>query len=306
MCRRFSFFVSFVLVLCLFGNAWGLEIGGLEWGTKNIGNPGIPGSASYEAGTDTLTISGSGHDIWGGADGFYFVYRPLLGNGTLDVNLISMDNTSGWAKVGPAIRKTLDAGSMHGMTAMTVANGIQYVWRLSPGGGSAGVARPGTPPLPIQIKVVDNLVTSSYWYQWMPGMPFSWTMIGTPQTILMDSDAYIGIVVCATNNGALNTAVLKSLSLTAPPVEFPWAMSPEDGAARMPLTPTLSWIGGDSATSQEVWMGTDPAALALVDTVTEGSYTPATPLTGGTVYHWQIVDLPSGVAGPPMSFKTER
>jgi hypothetical protein len=49
MFKKFSFLFSFVLVLCLFGNALGLE-----WADKDIGNPGLAGSSSYDPVTDTL------------------------------------------------------------------------------------------------------------------------------------------------------------------------------------------------------------------------------------------------------------
>ncbi|MHC4110536.1 MAG: LamG-like jellyroll fold domain-containing protein, partial [Planctomycetota bacterium] len=232
------------------------------------------------------------------------VYRPLLGDGILDVNLVSTDFTDGWSKIGPAIRDTLDDNSRHGMTAMTGSNGLQFVWRLNPGAGSADSTRPGlTPPKLLQIEKSGDLITSRFFGEWFPGLPWTWLQIGTPQTILMSSESYIGIVVCSHNNGALNTAVFDSLTLTAPPVEFPWNLSPEDSAVGVSLTPTLDWIGGDSATSWDVYFGTDPGALPLVDTVADSEYTPAA-LVPSTKYYWQVVDQPSGVASAVMSFKT--
>jgi hypothetical protein len=50
MFKKFSFLFSFVLVLCLFGNALGLE-----WADKDIGNPGLAGSSSYDPVTDTVS-----------------------------------------------------------------------------------------------------------------------------------------------------------------------------------------------------------------------------------------------------------
>ncbi len=298
MCRKFIFLVSFVLVLCLFGNAWGLV-----WGQKDIGNPGIPGSASYDAGTGIWTISGSGHDIWGNGDGFYYVFRPLSGNGSLQVNLVSMDVTSYWAKVGPAVRETLESGSKHAMTAMTGTNGIQFVWRVNTDQGSDDFVRGGeTWPKELRITRASDELISEFNYEWLPGL-FMWTEIGRI-TIPMNTDVTIGMVVCATNNGALNTAVLDNVVLTAPPYEKPWDLSPADGAT-VSLTPTLSWLPGDSATSHDVLMGTDPAALSVVATKPLGdeSYNPG-PLEICTVYYWQIVEQPGDHAGPVLNFNT--
>jgi hypothetical protein len=300
MCRKFSFFVSLVLVLCLFGNAWGLV-----WGDKDIGNPGIAGSSSEAAGT--WTILGSGHDIWGNADGIHYVYRPMSGDGSLQVNLVSMDNTSYWAKVGPAIREDLGAGSKHAMTAMTGGAGIQYVWRTFTNGGSDGIVRGGeTWPSELRITRSGDTFVSEFNYEWLPGL-FMWTPIGDPLVIPMSTEVTIGMVVCATNNGALNTAVLDNVVLTAAPYEKPWDLSPAHGTSGLPTTVNLSWMPGDSAASHDVLLGTDPAALALVATKALGdeSYT-TDPLAEGTSYYWQIVEQPLGVAGPVMRFNTAR
>jgi hypothetical protein len=94
--------------------------------------------------------------------------------------------------------------------------------------------------------------------------------------IPMNPDVTIGMVVSASNNAALNEAVIDDVVLTAAPYEQPWDMSPADGATRLPLTTTLSWMPGESATSHDVYFGTDPAALPLVATKALGdeSYAP--------------------------------
>jgi hypothetical protein len=300
MYRKFSFLVSFVLVLCLFGNAFGLV-----WGDKDIGNAAIPGSSSEAAGV--WTILGSGNDIWGNADGFHYVYRPMSGDGSLQVNLVSMDLTDGWAKVGPMIRETTAAGSKHASTVMSGSNGIQMVWRLNTDGGSDGVTRGGeSPPKEMRITRSGDELISEFNYEWLPGL-FMWTEIGRI-AVPMTADVTIGMAVCSHNNGALNTSVLDNVILTTAPYEKPWDLSPEDGATALPVTTSLSWMPGDSATSHDVYMGTDPAALPLVATKALGdeSYTPPAVLMEATTYYWQIVEQPLGIASPVLSFKTER
>ena len=301
MCRKFSFFVSLVLVLCLFGNAWGLV-----WGQKDIGNPTTPGSSSEAAGT--WTISGSGHDIWGGSDGLFYVYRPLSGDGSLEFRIISSDNTNagGWSKAGPAIRETLEAGSKHATTAMTGANGIQFVYRENTNEGSGGITQPAEyPPKPLRITRSGDEMISEFGSEWPPGV-FTWTEISR-LTIPMNTEVTIGMAVSACNNdGVLNTAVLDQLVLTAAPYENAWDLSPADGSTGLPVTTTLSWMPGDSATSHDVLMGTDPAALSLVATKALGDESSAPTLAESNTYYWQIVEQPLGQEGPIMSFSTQR
>jgi len=82
--------------------------------------------------------------------------------------------------------------------------------------------------------------------------------------------------------------------------------NPADGATDVPLDVVLSWLPGDSATSHDVYLGTDPAALALVATKALGdeSYTPAAPLAEDTVYYWQIVEQPGDHTCPVWCFTT--
>jgi hypothetical protein len=157
--------------------------------------------------------------------------------------------------------------------------------------GSDGITRGGeTWPKELRITRSGDWMISEFNYEWLPGL-FMWTEIGRIE-VPMTTDVTIGMVVCATNNSALNTAILNDVVLVAPPYEKPWDLSPADGTTKVSLTPTLSWMPGDSATSHDVLMGTDPAALALVATKPLGdeSYIPG-PLEICTVYYWRIDEV---------------
>jgi hypothetical protein len=65
---------------------------------------------------------------------------------------------------------------------------------------------------------------------------------------------------------------------------------PADGQTDVPVDTTVSWRAGREAGSHDVLLGTDPAALTLVDSVAEASYTPSG-LQFGTIYYWQIVEV---------------
>src|SRR3954467_15990467 len=52
------------------------------WQAQDIGAVGSPGSSLYAAGL--YAASGSGSDIWDGADAFRFIYRSLTGDGDED------------------------------------------------------------------------------------------------------------------------------------------------------------------------------------------------------------------------------
>src|SRR5207302_10488422 len=70
------------------------------------------------------------------------------------------------------------------------------------------------------------------------------------------------------------------------------------GATGVATTPTLVWNRAWFATSFDVYLGTSPSNMSVVGTVnavlnnnppTTYSWTPSSPLTGGTTYYWKIV-----------------
>jgi hypothetical protein len=50
-------------------------------------------------------------DIWNNADEFHYSFKTLTGSGTIEAQVLSVENTNGWAKAGLMIRETLDVGS---------------------------------------------------------------------------------------------------------------------------------------------------------------------------------------------------
>ncbi|HPC95505.1 MAG TPA: discoidin domain-containing protein [Sedimentisphaerales bacterium] len=84
---------------------------------------------------------------------------------------------------------------------------------------------------------------------------------------------------------------------------------PDNGATGIEPTATLSWRPGREAASHEVYIGTDPAALTLVDAVVAPNLTPGD-LEFGQTYYWQVVEVNqaeaiSTWAGDIWSFSTQ-
>ncbi len=84
---------------------------------------------------------------------------------------------------------------------------------------------------------------------------------------------------------------------------------PADGATDVDVETSLAWRSGREAASHDVYLGTDPNAVPLVDSVSQASYTPGN-LEFGTTYYWQIVEVNeadevSAWAGDVWTFSTE-
>jgi len=297
MCRKFLLIFS-VLVLGLATNAWAQDPA-----SQDIGNPAIAGGVTTDG--VTWNITGAGADIWGSWDQFHFVFRPLAGDGSGIVRVVSTDCTYGWAKYGVMIRETLDGDSKHAAIAMTPEHGAQSLWRQETGGGSASAELAGV-ALPLYLKIErmgDVIMTSTTWDLafWIPQQTL---------TIPMNENVYIGMFVGSVSADTPCTAVFDSVDLTAPPYLSAWAVSPADGLLVTDLEAgvTISWMPGDTAASHNVHLGTtSPPDLAVNQT--ETTYNTG-PLEGGQTYYWRIDEVEADGttihAGEERSFKTMR
>jgi len=128
-------------------------------------------------------------------------------------------------------------------------------------------------------------------------------------TIPFDGVAAQAVRMTVNSNFAGSTQLygLSEVRFTYIPI-LPSQPGPADGAADVAVDAMLSWQTGREAASHEVYFGTDPAALDMVGTTTQSSYSPT--LNLGTEYSWQIVEVneaetPASWAGPVWTFSTQ-
>ncbi|MCK0146239.1 PKD domain-containing protein, partial [Arenibacter sp. F26102] len=77
------------------------------WTNSDIGNVAANGEACFDNGR--FEVNASGADIFGSADEFHYVYQELQGDGEIIAQLMSLEQTNGWAKAGVMMRSDLDA-----------------------------------------------------------------------------------------------------------------------------------------------------------------------------------------------------
>ena len=235
-----------------------------EEGVANLslwfrGYPGSTGSF-VEGPVGTFTMTASGADIWTvngvEADEFHFAYKMLTGAGSMVAKVQSLDNTNVWAKAGVMIRETLDPDSAHAYMAVTPANGVSFQRRpgtnvLSTSDNSATLAEAA----PYWVKI-DRTISGTFTaYSSTNGT--TWVALGTPQTIAMGANVYIGLAVTSHDVALTCQAVFSNVTTTGN-VTGQWAHQDIGIAtnAAEPLYVAVSNAAGQPA----VVVNNDPAA----------------------------------------------
>src|SRR5208282_2175595 len=222
------------------------------WLDQDIGSVGVVGNASYNNGT--YTVTGGGAEIYGTADAFHYVYRPLIGDGTVVARVASLQGGVGYVAVGVMIRNGLDAGAANAKTAdWRSYGGIYFDIRTTEGGSTS---EPGNlnATLPYWVKVTRSGSTFSS-YASVDGV--TWVQVGTSQTIAMGTNVYVGLGVTSGSTTATATATFDNVSITtsAPPTpNFTLSASPgsltivqgNGGSSTITITPQNGFTGSVS------------------------------------------------------------
>jgi len=209
------------------------------WADADIGAVGTPGSASVTGG-GVFSINGSGADIYYSADAFHYVYQPLNGDGSIVARVLSIQNTSTWAKSGVMIRETLSPGSAQADVVVSPAKGVVFQRRTATGGGSTSTAGPSaTAPWWVKLTRSANTFTA---YQSQDGA--NWSVIGS-DTITMSASVLVGLAVTAHNNAALCASSLDNVSVNSaagPPAGSPTVLLADDFSSAS--VDTGKWVPG--------------------------------------------------------------
>jgi hypothetical protein len=162
----------------------------------------------------TITMSGSGHDIWDAADDFRFAYKRITGDATIIAKVDSLDKTNDWAKAGVMIRETLAAGSAMVYAVVTPSNGVSFGWRPAADGTPDQVNKTGV-AAPQWVKLIRkaNVFTAQYSADGQ-----TWTSLpkadGTDVSVFMSGSVYIGLGV--TSHDVARTTTARFSNITNP------------------------------------------------------------------------------------------
>jgi subtilisin family serine protease/regulation of enolase protein 1 (concanavalin A-like superfamily) len=262
-----------------------------SWQNTDIGAVAAAGSAAESGGT--LTLRGSGSDIWDNADEFHFRYQTLNGDGQIVARVTGLTNTNSWAKAGVMMRETLATGSRHAFMCVTVAQGTAFQRRTETNGASASTSGFAGSALPkwLRLTRAGNTFTAEE-----SSNGTSWTQVGTA-TLAVGASLQVGLAITSHNDGTLGTATFDNVSVTGgstppPPPPPPAVATPTNLAATAVSAAqiNLSWI--DNATNEtgyQVERSTDQSTFTLITTLGSGATAFAdTGRAAATTYYYRV------------------
>jgi phosphatidylserine/phosphatidylglycerophosphate/cardiolipin synthase-like enzyme len=199
------------------------------WLRGDVGSVAINGIASYDAAADAFTIVGDTGDIWSTADGMYFAYQPLSGDGSIVARITGVENANVWSRGGVMIRASTAAGSANAY--MFLSAGKQLAFQRRPTTGASTFATLGAINIAAPRWVrLDRSGDTFTGYQSADGV--NWIYVGS-DTIVMAPDVLIGLGGSSLNATRTSTSTYDHVTVApgtpAPPVAPPPPSSLPDG-----------------------------------------------------------------------------
>jgi regulation of enolase protein 1 (concanavalin A-like superfamily) len=188
------------------------------WRHRDVGAVGATGDASYDAATGTFTLHGAGADIWGTADEFHYLWRPMgvFAGVEITARVTSVENVNAWTKVGLMVRSHLGPGSPHAsiFVTPTTVKGTAFQRRRIDGELSVHTSGPKV-TAPVWLRLVmhpDGRVRASVRDGDNP-----WVLVGEDTITFPDfneNSVLAGLVVGSHVDRTLATATFDGVTIT--------------------------------------------------------------------------------------------
>ena len=181
---------------------------GIFEGITNVGSPSLEGKLLFDRDAEVYKVTGSGADIHGTSDEFFFAWKQVEGDLSLRADMEFTDTTGHqYRKAGWMVRENLDADAAH-VSALIHANGsISIQWRSETAGETHEVSTPVRAPATLRFERTANLFTLYL------DRPEKRTVVVANITVDLPQMAYAGLVVCAHDSDAEATVQFKNVHL---------------------------------------------------------------------------------------------
>jgi hypothetical protein len=198
---------------------------GLFEGQSDIGSALLPGSASYDAGTQQYTIQSAGYNVWYTRDEFRYLWKKMSGDASLAADITFPDPKGyGDRKAVLIIRQDLEDDSKEAIVALHGAGMIQLAQRAEKGvrvkdmeyrvggrGRPGGASPDSLVPVFARRIGIEKHGDSFTLFVSLEGEPMH--PFGPPINLHLDGPFYVGIGFCSHMPDKSDTAVLSNVVL---------------------------------------------------------------------------------------------
>ena len=184
---------------------------GLFEGSGDVGKVLHAGSVTLDPATQSYTVRGSGHNMWGTDDAFYYAWKKVSGDVSIAAD-ISWATTGGNAhkKAVLVIRQSLDADSAYVDAAAHGDGTFSLQSREEKGAATHEVQANAPRPKRLRLTKIGN-----YFHMSHAGEGQELQLSGGSMRVSLKEPFYIGIGVCAHDPNVVETATFSNVAIAA-------------------------------------------------------------------------------------------
>ena len=244
----------------------GGSLAGSGWSQADVGATGAAGGASLNAGS--FQVTGAGADVWGSADAFHYVYKPLTGDGTIVARVASIEMVNNWTKAGVMIRHSLSPSAAQAfmLVAASPLKGVPFQRRRADGAATVST-RGSQSTSPRWVKLVRSGDTIAG-YESADGS--AWSLVGS-DTFAMGRSVLIGLAISSHVTGVNATAAFDSVTVTqaAAPAQV-WSSTDIGATPFAGQTTATSGVYRITGSGADIWGAADAFHFAYTPLAGDG------------------------------------
>jgi TolB protein len=179
-------------------------------GQSDVGNVLHPGSAKYDPGSKTYTLSGSGENMWAATDEFHFAWKKISAENvslTADITILSSEGNN-HRKGVLMIRQSLDTDSAYVDAARHGEGLTSLQFRDQKGATTREIESSVSGPEKLRIEKQGDR-----FYMWIAGENQDLQFAGGSAKVQIHAPFYVGIGVTAHDKDAITKVAFKNVDL---------------------------------------------------------------------------------------------
>lgn len=198
-----------VLLSIVFATGFANSQIGLFEDHRDIGTVLHPGNAIFDSTKGAYTVSGSGDNMWFGADDFHFLWKKASGDMAITAD-ISFVGTKGnnHRKAALLFRQSLSADSVYVDVALHGDGLTSLQYRDTPGADTHEVETAASAPRRVRIEKRGD-----YAYVFVSDTAGALSFSGSAMRLQLTGEFYIGLGVCSHDKDVIETAIFSNVKV---------------------------------------------------------------------------------------------